>query len=117
VSPAHLHTAPKVGELRDPEAGQKVGQAVVVSELSMLEVDNRFSRLSGENRTREAISAESVTSAPPPLVVMILFPLNDTTPTSPKLPAGRSPYCAPRASAASSKIGTSWGAQISVSRS
>src|ERR1022692_1873560 len=41
-------------------------------------------------------------SIPPPVVVMILFPLKENTPSSPNVPAGRFRYVAPRASAASS---------------
>ncbi len=39
---------------------------------------------------------------------MILLPLNETTETSPKEPAGRPLYVAPRASAASSMTAAPW---------
>ncbi len=54
---------------------------------------------------------------PPPLVVMILLPLNEKTDMAPKLPAGRPRYSAPSASAASSMTGTSKRAHASRMRS
>ena len=54
---------------------------------------------------------------PPPLVVMILFPLNENAAQAPNDPAGRPRNVAPSPSAASSINGTSNSSQTLVSSS
>ncbi len=53
---------------------------------------------------------------PPPLVVMILFPLNENTPAAPNEPAAAPRCVAPRASAASSTSGSPYSSHKGTSR-
>ena len=95
-------------QLSPPQRRQDIAQAVVVPDVLVLVPGERLPRLSGQvaDAIGEADSS-SVTSIPPPLVVMILLPLKEKIPIWPKEPAIRSPCEAPSASAASSMRGTS----------
>ena len=59
-----------------------------------------------EDYARSMWAALEDSSMPPPPVVMTLLPLKDSTASSPKAPARRSPQRAPSPSAASSTNGT-----------
>ena len=84
VEPAQLGAA---------QRGQHVAQPVVVADLGVLVVGDRLRGPAWTGSgTWAARSPSSVSSIPPPEVVMILLPLNDSTAASPNDPAGRPPY-------------------------
>ena len=90
-----------------PDRRQQVAQPVVVPDLD----DARSGAPAGGPGWRgggpDRLARRSdVTTMPPPLVVAILLPLNENTPISPSVPAGRPRCVAPSASAASSTSAT-----------
>ena len=103
---------PPVDHLRQPselspaDGREQVAEAVVEPHLDVLEVDGRLPGL--RRQVAHAVGDRDVggDEHPPPLVVAILLPLNENTPMSPSVPAARSPWVAPSASAASSTSAT-----------
>ena len=76
-------------ELGAPEGGEEVAHPVVEADLGVLVVRRRLARLRRElARVLDPDRRSSETSIPPPLVVMILFPLNENAASAPCPPAG-----------------------------
>ena len=66
-------------QLRPADGGQEVAEAVVEADLGVLVVRHGLARLRRElARVRDERRRRVPASAPPPLVVMILLPLNDS---------------------------------------
>ena len=79
-------------QLSSSHGGQQVAQPVIVSDFAVeiVVVFGVITRLRGQEAAALSThSGRSDTSMPPPLVVMILLPLNEKTPMAPKLPAAR----------------------------
>ena len=73
------HALGQNGELRPADRGEEVAEAVVEADLGVLVVRYRLAGLRARACARaRGARRRSPASAPPPLVVMILLPLNDS---------------------------------------
>ena len=72
-----------------PSAARRLLQPVVVANLEVLVVGDGSASLRGEVASPGTSCDEFDTSIPPPLVVMILLPLNEKVAHMPNPPAGR----------------------------